>query len=166
MRVQPMAIDWSIVFRVLVLAMLAVLIVIHLQLLWNQSRGVSPVLKELSAVKALAARVDPPTVETQGKNWRFQINPRGVWVKGIALNLASVDAVDHAEAPPGWSSQKESTRLSWRADSEEAESAGPFAITITSRDEKKMPGTLTVTYTVEGPVPQDRTEQFVVIAPA
>jgi hypothetical protein len=161
-----MAIDWSIVFRVLVLVSLAVLIVIHLQLLWNQSRGVSPVLKELSAVKALAARVDPPTVETQGKNWRVQIQPRGVWIKGISLDLASKDAVDQADAPPGWSSKKNGTRIDWHADSEEAESAGPLAVMMTSRDEKKMPGTLTVTYTVEGPVPQDRTEQFVVIAPA
>lgn len=161
-----MAIDGGILFRILVMVALGILILIHLQLLWNQSKGINPVVRELAAVKSLAARVDPPSVEYDGKEWRCAISPRASWIKRVALEISKTAAIDNIQSPPGWDTNQNGSRIIWQAATEESETAGTTKISFLSQGRSQKPSVLTVTYVVEGPVPEERSQQFVVMGPA
>jgi hypothetical protein len=139
--------------------------VIHLQLIWNQSKGISPVLRELAAIKSLAVRVEPPVVQFNADTWRCQIRPRGVWLKRIDLDISTTDRLQLDRAPAGWRVEKNGSHIFWQAESEETESAQPIDLSLSVKDLKKEPGVISITYAVDGSMPEERSEQFTILTP-
>jgi hypothetical protein len=156
--------DWDIFFKILVLVSLGVLIVIHLQLLWNQSRKVDPVLRELAAVRRLAGRVET-SVESERGEWRCRVIPKGVWLKRVTLEVPGrVEARDF-RAPDGWSVRREDSRITWEARNEEAETAAPALLSFSTEATGTAPCRMSAVYVYDGPA-EESVSEFLVLGPA